>query len=118
MTGRAVPEWRGATPDQAIPRSVKLRVWAKHGGRCALTGVKIKTGHGQFDHIKPLVLGGEHRESNLQLVAAEPHRLKSAGEVKIKSKADRVRAKHLGIWPEPTRKLQGRGFAPSRRAAP
>lgn len=115
MTGRSVPEWVGSTPDAAIPTRVKLRVWERCEGRCAITGAKLRPGDAyDFDHEKPLHLGGEHRESNLRVVSRQAHREKSAEEVSAKAKADRIRAKHLGVFPKSKRPLKSRGFAPSR----
>lgn len=111
MTGRSVPEWFGASPDAAIPQRVKLRVWTRCGGKCALTGKKLRPGDAyDFDHITALCNGGEHREGNLQVVSREAHREKTAEDVKARSKADRIRAKHFGLAPPPTQKIKSRGF--------
>lgn len=116
MTGRSVPEWRGASPDTPVPARVKLRVFEAHGGRCYLTGLKINAGDDwDVEHVKPLSMHGENRESNLAPALKAPHAVKTAAEATSRAKADRVRKKHLGVWPEPVRKLRGRGFAPSRR---
>lgn len=114
MTGRSVPLWVGSSPDAAIPRSVQLRIWAKYEGRCALSGRKLGPGEGEIDHILPLGLGGRHAEDNLQLIAKDKHREKTAGDVRQMRKADRVRAKHLGIWPESKAKIKSRGFEKTR----
>jgi 5-methylcytosine-specific restriction protein A len=112
---RSVPLWVGKTPDAAIPKAVKLRVFAAYDGRCWLTGKKIMPGDKwQIDHKRPLILGGEHAESNLAPVLDAPHKAKSASEVSAKAKADRIRAKHLGIHPPTIRKIQSRGFPCSR----
>lgn len=116
MTGRSVPEWEGSTPDAAIPPRVKLRIWERCGGRCALTGRKLAVGEPfDFDHIVPLTLGGRHAEGNLQLVSREAHKAKTREDVTAKAKAERTRKKHLGLWPRSRRPLKGRGFEPSRR---
>lgn len=108
---RSVPEWIATSDDQAIPTRVKLRVWERCGGRCALSGRKLRPGDAyDFDHIKPLILGGGHREGNLQVVARDKHREKSAVEQTELAVADRIRAKHLGIRKTKGPKLQGRGF--------
>ena len=97
MTGRSVPEWVGSSSDAKVPHRVRARVFVAHGGVCAISGQLIRPGdEWHVDHDRPLCLGGEHRESNLRPVLAEPHRAKTAGEVKAKAKADRVRAKHIG----------------------
>jgi len=110
---REVDEWVGKTPDTAIPIRVKLRVLAKFNGKCAETKTKIRAGdEWDCDHIKPLWAGGENRETNLQPLLKEPHKEKTAKEAGERSKADRLRAKHLGIYPK-TRgnaRIQSRGF--------
>lgn len=111
MTGRSVPEWIGATPDTAAPTRVRLRVFEAHGGRCHITGRKIGVGESwELEHVKPLHLGGENRESNLAPALKDAHREKSAREVTAKAKADRIRAKHLGIYPPSKHKIRSRGF--------
>lgn len=112
MTGRSVPLWSSDNPDAAIPKAVKARVWLRCEGKCALTGKKLRPGDPvDFDHIVPLSMGGEHSEANLQLVCRQAHREKTASEAPARAKADRIRAKHLGIYPRSKRPIQSRGFA-------
>jgi 5-methylcytosine-specific restriction protein A len=112
---RSVPEWVADNDDQAIPPRVKVRIFERCGGRCALTGVKLGPGTPfDYDHITPLILGGQHRESNLQTVAREAHRAKTADDVKLKAKVARVRAKHLGVYPKSKTPIRSRGFARTR----
>jgi 5-methylcytosine-specific restriction endonuclease McrA len=95
---RSVPEWIGKTDDAKIPPRVKLRIFEREGGICHLTGVKIQPGdEWDADHKIPLILGGEHRESNLFPALREAHRKKTAVEMSVKSKIARVKKKHLGI---------------------
>lgn len=95
---RTVPEWIGKTDDAAIPQAVKLRIFARCDGRCGLSNVKIMVGDAyDFDHKKALWEGGEHRETNLQIVLRARHREKSGADQTRQAKADRVRAKHLGL---------------------
>lgn len=109
---RSVDEWIAKHDDQAIPPRVKLRIWNREGGICALTGRKIMPGEAfDFDHRIALINGGEHRESNIVLALREAHKAKTREDVAIKSKVARIRAKHLGIFPKPARKIQSRGFA-------
>lgn len=119
---RTVPEWIGKTDDSRPPLSVKLRIFARYEGRCHISKAKIGVGDAwDVEHIRPLwqAAPGEtlNRESNLAPALKEPHRQKTAAEASIKAKADRVRAKHLGIYPKPVRKLQGRGFDKRRGVA-
>lgn len=113
---RSVPEWQGSSPDAAIPKTVKARIWRAQEGRCAISGVKVPTGEGDYDHIRALADGGEHREGNLQLVWRPVHREKTAAEAGPRAKADRIFAKHNGLWPKSKRPLQSRGFDRSRKS--
>lgn len=95
---RAVPEWIGKTPDSKVPARVRLRVFRKHNGTCHLTGRQIAAGEPwELEHIKALILGGEHRESNLAPALKDAHKRKTAMEMKVKAKIDSVAKKHLGI---------------------
>lgn len=117
---RAVDEWVGRTPDSQVPARVKLRVFARYEGRCHISGQKISPGDAwDVEHVNPLrsALPGEphlNRESNLAPALRAVHREKTGQENSDGSKADRVRAKFLGIWPKSKRPLQGRPFAKSR----
>lgn len=95
---RSVPEWIATHDDQKIPPRVKLRIFEREGGICHLTGVKIQPGdEWDADHKIPLILGGEHRESNLFPALREAHRKKTKTETAVKAKIAAVRKKHLGI---------------------
>lgn len=108
MTGRAVEEWHGATPDAHVPARVRLRVFERHGGKCWLTGRKITPGDAwDLDHIKALCNGGEHRENNLAPALRDAHRKKTATDVAERAKVDRIRKKHLGIKTRKSRPLFG-----------
>jgi 5-methylcytosine-specific restriction protein A len=111
---RAVEEWRGATPDAAIPARVKLRIFERCGGKCAITGKKLGVGEFDYDHIKRLRDGGEHRESNLHVVYRPAHREKTAEENSDGAKADKIRLKHLGLYPKSKTPLRS-GNSFSRR---
>lgn len=96
---RELPEWIGKTPDAAIPVRVKDRIARKAEDCCQKCGQPIVGKvRAAFDHIIPLILGGEHREGNLQLLCESPcHSEKTKLDVKLKAKVARVRARHLGI---------------------
>lgn len=113
---RAVPEWIGKTPDTAIPPRVKLRVHHNAEGMCAKCGLEATPG--EYDHTIPIVLGGENRESNLQLLCVPCHKIKTKLDVKIKAKVARVRKKRLGIT-KSRQQIKSRGFerAPPQRTA-
>jgi len=95
---RKVPEWIGKTPDTPAPPRVRLRVFERHNGICYLSGRKIGAGDKwQLEHPLAIINGGENRESNLAPALVEPHKEKTAEDVKQKAKNDRVRKRHLGI---------------------
>lgn len=95
---RSVHEWVGRTDDSAIPARVEDRVFEKYGGRCPMCTRKLRAGQWDCDHVIPLILGGKHRESNLQPLCTTPcHSEKSKLDVKLKAKVARVRKRHLGI---------------------
>jgi 5-methylcytosine-specific restriction protein A len=52
---------------------------------------------GEFDHVIPLIVGGENRESNLQFLCVPCHKAKTRLDVKLKAKVARVRKRHLGL---------------------
>jgi hypothetical protein len=108
---RALPEWVAKHDDQKVPPHVRLRIFDAHKGICHISGRKIMAGEKwELEHVKALILGGEHRESNLAPALAAPHKAKTAAEMGFKAKTDRQRLKHLGIYPKSPRRLQGRGF--------
>lgn len=114
--GRSVPPWKGSTPDAQVPTRVRLRVFERYGGVRQLSGRKIRAGdEWDLDHKKPLRDGGTHTEDNLWPVLREKHREKTAREATERAKVDRMRAKHLGIFPRSKRPLRSRGFEPSRK---
>jgi 5-methylcytosine-specific restriction endonuclease McrA len=95
---RAVDEWIGKTHDSAIPPRVKVRIFERHQGICHLTKRRIRAGEAwDCDHVIALCNGGEHREGNLAPALRQPHREKTAEDVRVKSKIARIRKRHLGI---------------------
>lgn len=112
---RSVPEWVADHDDQAIPPRVKLRIWEREGGKCYLTGRKIRPSEPfQYDHVIALCNGGRHAENNIRLALSEPHRAKTDDDLAIKSKITRQRQKHLGVYPKSKARLASRGFQKSR----
>ena len=97
MSGRAVPEWIGATPDAVPPPRVKLRVFDAHKGVCHICTVKISGKAWDTDHVKALINEGENRESNLAPAHDACHTVKTANDVAEKSAIAASRKKFLGI---------------------
>jgi 5-methylcytosine-specific restriction protein A len=110
MTGRTIPEWVGKTPDSKVPAHVRARVFARHEGKCHISGRVIRTGEAwELEHIKPLSMGGAHAEPNLAPALVAKHREKTAKEAGARAKADRTRLKHLGLYqPKSGRKIPAR----------
>jgi 5-methylcytosine-specific restriction endonuclease McrA len=105
VTGRSLDEWIGKTPDTKPPPRVRLRVFERYKGRCYLSGRLIRPGDKwELEHVLALALGGENREANLAPALVAAHREKTREDVGRKAKADRIRAKHLGL------KTPGRGW--------
>lgn len=95
---RSVEEWIGKTPDSKVPDRVRLRIFKSYEGRCYLSGREIQPGEKwEVEHKVALILGGEHRESNLAPALSEFHKPKTAAEMKVKAKTDAIAKKHLGI---------------------
>ncbi len=96
---REVEEWFGRTDDSTPTQKVKDRILQRQGFCCAVTGAEFSARNPpEFDHIKPLILGGENRETNLQAICYRAHKAKSSGERSLQAKEERVRAKHLGFY--------------------
>jgi 5-methylcytosine-specific restriction endonuclease McrA len=108
---RSVDEWIGKTPDSRPPKSVLIRIFNRCDGVCHISGRKILPGMPwQAEHIKPLSMGGENRESNLAPALVEPHKEKTAAEAGVRAKADRIAKRHLGLT-KSKRPIQSAGFA-------
>lgn len=89
---RDVPEWIGANDDSQIPHRVKTRVADSANNCCQICGVRISS-RGEIDHVIALKNWNStdeeyhgNRESNLRLLCAPCHRLKSNRDVSEKSK--------------------------------
>lgn len=112
---RTTKEWVGKNDDAMPPPRVRLRIFERYGGVCHISGVKIQPGDKwQADHIVPIILGGENRESNMAPALVAPHKEKTKAEVKVKSKIADTRKKHFGIKTE-KQKIQSRGFAKAQK---
>jgi len=108
-----VKEWIGHDDDARPPFQVRLRINDRSHGCCAKCDHKIAPGEIRvIDHIKPIWLGGENRESNMQLLCEACHDFKTKREATERAKIYRVRTKHLGIKKPRTirawRKFDGR----------
>lgn len=109
---RSVKEWIAKHDDQKVPDRVRQRVFDAHDGICHLSQQKIDPVRDKWEleHKVALILGGEHRESNLAPALREFHKAKTAAEMKVKAKIAAVRKKHIGIT-QPKGQIKSPGFA-------
>ena len=113
MTGRAVPEWCGATADTPAPTRVRLRVFERCCGKCGECGRKIRPGESwTLEHLVALINGGRNAEGNLGVTCDWCKPNKDARDVAEKSKVAKVRAKYLGLV-KPKKAWPSRPFAQS-----
>lgn len=88
------------TPRKSLSRTVRVRVFERAGGICHLCRGKISAADKwDVDHILPLALGGPDDESNLAPAHKVCHVAKSRVDVGRIRKADRQRAKFIGVKP-------------------
>jgi 5-methylcytosine-specific restriction endonuclease McrA len=82
-SGKDQPRLQARNP-RHIPAAVKREVWLRDGGRCQFrleNGERCGSPHRlQFDHVRPVALGGESTVSNIRLACA-PHNLLAARRV-------------------------------------
>ena len=71
---RVVTLRTGGVPE-SIPKSVKMYVWQRDGGRCVECGSKEKL---EYDHIIPFSEGGSNTDRNLQLLCEPCNRSKGS----------------------------------------
>jgi hypothetical protein len=95
---RRTQEWIGRTDDSRPPDYVLLRIFARHDGICHISGRKIMPGEKwEAEHILAICNGGRNCESNMAPALVKPHKVKTAADLALKAKNDRVRKRHLGI---------------------
>ncbi|MDX0250248.1 HNH endonuclease [Sinorhizobium meliloti] len=103
---RSVPEWIGRTDDNMPTDACKRRILDRQGWKCAITDQEFRDGvKAEFDHIVPLWLGGENRESNLQAITKKAHQAKTATEATVRSKVNANQLKRVAA-----KSKSGRGF--------
>lgn len=58
-----------------IPESVRIEVWRRDGGKCAICGSRKNL---EYDHIIPVSKGGSNTSRNIELLCEEHNRSKGA----------------------------------------
>lgn len=105
---RTVKEWQGSTDDAMPPASVKRRILDRQDNLCAISGMPFDgVSRPEFDHIVPLWLGGENRESNLQAIHYAQHKNKTKVEATVRAKVNRIRNKELKLSKPKSRPIPG-----------
>lgn len=93
---RQLPEWIGKDDDTPFPPRVKLRVYERQNGICAVCTRPLV--HWDCDHTIAIINGGENRESNARAVCVRPcHSRKTAEDLAEKSAVYKRKARHVGI---------------------
>ena len=119
---RSLPEWIGKTDDAMPGKLVRDRLSRAQDDRCALPDCRQPFGpkrRAHCDHILALIDGGENRETNLQMICADCHKVKTSAEATARAKSRDIRAAHI-MAPDSRSRLSGPGFRPSpkqRRAS-
>jgi len=99
-------------------RKERVRLFGLHGEKCHICSQKIQVGEAwELEHIVPWELTRDDSDENVKPAHFKCHKVKTADDVAAIRKADRVKAKHIGAWPEPRAKIKSRGFGNSRRPA-
>jgi hypothetical protein len=96
---RSVPEWIGRNDDAPVPPRVRVRVFRRHGERCAgPCGRALREGDAwSCDHVVAICNGGQNRESNLQPLCDWCRPAKDALDVATKSIIAKAALRHCGI---------------------
>lgn len=96
-------------------RTERVRIFDLHAGRCHLCQQKIQIGETwELEHVVAWELTRDDSDDNVKPAHASCHKTKTADDTRSIRKADRIRAKHIGAWPESKAKIRSRGFANSR----
>ncbi|MDQ0319995.1 5-methylcytosine-specific restriction endonuclease McrA [Pararhizobium capsulatum DSM 1112] len=94
---RTVEEWIGRNDDAMPTDACKRRILDRQGWVCAVSGVEFRDGvKAEFDHITPVWLGGQNRESNLQAITRKAHLAKTKTEATVRAKVNANRIKRVG----------------------
>ncbi len=108
MSARVVKEWIADHPDQAIPTRVKVRIFDRYHKRCGKCTRLLEPGKFEYDHIKALINGGEHREFNIWPLCESPcHSGKTKEDLAEKKIVYRKKVKHLRLKKPKGRPIPG-----------
>jgi len=105
------------TKRRRLTPSQRAAIIERQGGLCALSGEPLEGRKVEYDHERPLSMGGEDTLDNLRAVTAEAHLAKTCGDLARLAKAKRcerfmAEGRHRKRRGRP---LQSRGFDKSLR---
>jgi hypothetical protein len=104
--GRRDPHAGDGNKTRHIPAAVKREVWLRDGGRCQFrleNGELCGSTHRlQFDHVRPVALGGESTVSNIRIACA-PHNLLAARRILGDALVDRYAPARTAVAPSDAR---------------
>jgi 5-methylcytosine-specific restriction endonuclease McrA len=107
---------------RSFTKKDRARIFNAHLGVCHICQGKIGVAEPwEIEHVIPYALTQDDSDPNLRPAHIKCHKRKTHKEDRPRiSKAERMRLKHLGAYPEPigNAKLQSRGFASTRRFQP
>lgn len=106
------------TSRKHFSRKDRERILDASGHRCHICKGRITRGQAwEIEHVIPWALTRDDSDENLRPAHKKCHAIKTHRHDRPAiSKAERMRAKHLGTWPKPAgnHRLQSRPFQPSR----
>lgn len=83
---------------KTFSRKERVRLFELHAGECHLCRQKIKVGEAwELEHIVPWELTRDDSDENVKPAHASCHKAKTATDTRGIRKADRVKAKHIGV---------------------
>lgn len=86
------------TSRRRISKRDRVKIFDAADGICHLCGVKIQIGEEwDVEHPLALSLGGSDHIDDLRPAHVACHKTKTADDHRMRAKADRQRAKHLGV---------------------
>ncbi|UFS83160.1 HNH endonuclease [Rhizobium sp. T136] len=102
-------------PRKHFSRTDRVRIFDLSGGRCHICCQKIQVGEAwDIEHLVPWELTRDDSDSNIRPAHKTCHKVKTADDVSAIRKADRIRAKHIGAWPQSRAKIKSAGFRKTR----
>lgn len=100
---------------KTFSRTERVRLFDLHRGVCHICQEKIQVGEAwDLEHIVPWALTRDDSDGNVKPAHKVCHKEKTAVDIDGITKADRIRAKHIGAWPKSKAPLRSRGFAKTR----